>query len=76
VHGVGYGMEMDLYMSRILDGVLMGSCTKTKLNELVSQIACICVSIFFVLNAHIPVYLDSRGEALFLELFFGCVCLS
>jgi hypothetical protein len=27
---VGYGMEMDSYKSPILDGVLMGSGTKTK----------------------------------------------
>ncbi len=34
--GVGHGMEMDLYKSRILDGVLMGFGTKTKLYKPVS----------------------------------------
>ncbi len=44
--GVGYGMEMDSYKSQILDSVLMSSGTKTKLYKLVSQIACVSVSIF------------------------------
>ncbi len=51
----------------------MGSGTKTKSNEPVSQIACVNVSIFFVLNVHIPAY-DTwskvKGEELFSELFF------
>jgi hypothetical protein len=45
-NGVDYGMEMDSYKSRILDGVLMRSGTKTKTHELVSQIASVNASIF------------------------------
>ncbi len=41
------GLEMDSYKSQILDGVLMGSGTKTKSYEPVSQIECISVSIFW-----------------------------
>jgi hypothetical protein len=41
------GMEVDSDKSRILDGVLMGSGTKANSYELVSQIACISVSIFW-----------------------------
>jgi hypothetical protein len=55
----------------------MGSGTKMKLYEPVSQIACISVSIFFVLNVHIPVYLGSRGKHFFWNSkFFCCVCQS
>jgi hypothetical protein len=43
----------------------MGSGTKTKSYEPVSQIACISVSIFLVLNVHIPTYLVSRGKPFF-----------
>jgi hypothetical protein len=75
VFGVGYGMEMDSYKSQILDGVLMGSGTKTKLYKPVSQIACASVSIFFVLNVHIPTYLDSRGKHFFETLSFFLLCL-
>ncbi len=39
-----YGMEMDSYKSRILDGVLV---QKQKSYEPVSQIACVSVSIFW-----------------------------
>jgi hypothetical protein len=49
-----------------------GSGKKTKSYEPVSQIACISVSVFFVLNELIPTYLGTRGnqggEALFLDL--------
>ncbi len=41
------GMEMDSYKSQISDGVLMGSGTKTKSYEPVSQIACVRVSMFW-----------------------------
>ncbi len=41
--------------------VLMESGTKTKSYQLVSQIACICVSLFLVLNVHIPLYNPSRA---------------
>ncbi len=41
------GIEIDSYKSRILDGALMGSGTKMKLYELVSQIARGSVSIFW-----------------------------
>jgi hypothetical protein len=73
--GVGYGMEMDSHKSRILDGVLMGSGTKTKLYEPVSQIACVIVSIFFVLNVHIPAYLGSRGKPFFRNSKCFLLCL-
>ena len=63
-------MDMDLYKSRILDGVLLGSGTKTKLYEPVSQIACVSVSIFFLLNLHILAYLGSRGKHFFVTLSF------
>jgi hypothetical protein len=45
--------------------VLMESGTNTKFYKPVSQIACICVSFILVLNIHIPLYLDSRGEPFF-----------
>ncbi len=66
-------MEMDLYKSRILDGVLISSGTKTKLYEPVSQIACFCVLIFFVLNVHIPEYLGSRGKPFFRNSILFCL---
>jgi hypothetical protein len=67
-------MEIDLYKSQISDGGPMGSGTKTKSYEPVSQIACVSVSIFFVLNVHIPAYLGSRGKHFFGTKFFCCVC--
>ncbi len=72
--GVGFGMEMDSYKSQILDGVLMGSGTKTSSFEPVSQIACVSVLIFSILNAHIPAYLGSRGKHFFGTLSF-LLCL-
>jgi hypothetical protein len=49
----------------------MGSGTKTKSNEPVSQIARVSVSTFFILNLHIPAYLGSRGKHFFgTEVFF------
>ena len=48
--------------------VLMESGINTKFYDPVSQIASICVSIFLVLNIHIPLYLDSRGKSFFLDL--------
>jgi hypothetical protein len=70
-----YGMEIDMFKSRILDGVLMGSGTKTKSYEPVSQIACVIVSIFFVLNVHISAYLGSRGKPFFWHSKFFLLCL-
>jgi hypothetical protein len=69
-------MEMALYKSRISDGVLMGSDTKMKSYEPVSQIACVSVSIFFVLNVYIPAYLGSRGKHFFWNSKFFLLCLS
>jgi hypothetical protein len=68
VIGVGYGMEMDSYKSQILDGVLVR--TKMKFYEPLSQIACVGVSIIFVLNVHIPTCLGSRGKPFFGTVFF------
>jgi hypothetical protein len=48
----------------------MGSGTRTKLYEPVSQTACISVSIFFILNVHSPAYLGSRGKPFFLNSKF------
>ncbi len=45
-------MEMDSYKSRILDGVLVGSGTKTKSYKPVSQIAFVSVSIFCAKRTH------------------------
>jgi hypothetical protein len=56
---------MDSYKSRISDGILIGSGTKTKPYEPMSQIACISVSNVFVLNVHIPAYIGSRGKPFF-----------
>ncbi len=63
-------MDMDSYKSRILNGFLMGSGTKTKSYKPVSQIACVSVSIFFLLKVHIPAYLGSRGKHFFVTLSF------
>jgi hypothetical protein len=56
-----YGMEMDLYKSQFLDGVLVQkkNCTSRclKLHASVSQ--------FLGLNVHIPAYLGSRGKPFF-----------
>ncbi len=60
-----YGMDMDLYKSWFLDGCPDGSGTKTKPYEHVSQIACLFVSFFWVLNVHIPLYLGSRRQSFF-----------
>jgi hypothetical protein len=70
---VGYGMEMDLYKSQILDGALMvlvqkQNCTSRCLKLHVS------VSQFFGTkrtHSHIPWL---KGKAFFSELFFRCVC--
>jgi hypothetical protein len=43
--------------------ILMESGTKMKLYEPVSQIACVCVSLFLVLNAHIPLYLGLSSSS-------------
>jgi hypothetical protein len=56
---------MDLYKSWFLDGRPDGSGTKTKPYKHVSQIACMCVSFFLVLNVHIPLYLGSRRKPFF-----------
>jgi hypothetical protein len=57
-------MEMDLYKSQILDGVLMVLVQKQILQAHVSN--CMArVSIFLVLNVHIPAYLGSRGKPFF-----------
>jgi hypothetical protein len=45
--------------------VLMKSGTKTKLYELVSQIAWVHVLFFLVLNVHIPLYLGARRKSFF-----------
>jgi hypothetical protein len=60
-------MEMDLYKSQILDGVLMVLWYKRKLYKRVSQIACVSVSIVGTKRIHsrIP---GLKGEALLLEL--------
>ncbi len=60
-------MEMDSNKSQILDGVLMvlvynQNCTSPCLKLYSTCLKCL------VLNAHIPAYLGSRGEDLFLEL--------
>ena len=55
----------------------MESGTNMKFYELVSQIACVCVSFFLVLNIHIPLYLDSRGKPFFrTSKFFSLVPVS
>ncbi len=57
--------------------VLMESCTNTNFYKLVSQIACVCVSFFLVINIHIPLYLDSRGKPFFrTSKFFSLVPVS
>jgi hypothetical protein len=43
----------------------MESGTNPKFYEPVSQIACICDSFYFVLNLHIPLYLDSKEKPFF-----------
>ncbi len=58
--------------------VLMESGIKMKFYKPVSQIACLCVSFFLVLNIHIPLYLDSRGKHFFRtsKFFFYSSCLN
>jgi hypothetical protein len=64
--GVGYMAWTWIHIS--LDSwmvILMESGTNTKFYKPVSQIACVCVSFFWVLNIHIPLYLDSREKPFF-----------
>ncbi len=68
-------MEMDSYKSQILDGVLMGSGTKTKSYKPVSQIACVSVSVYLVLNVHIPAYLAQGGSTFLGTRKFFLLCL-
>jgi hypothetical protein len=68
-------MEMDSYKSQILDGVLMGSGTKTKIVRAgVSNCMRQCLNFFRTKCTHsrIP---GLKGEALFLELNFFLLCL-
>ncbi len=46
---------------------------KTKLYKPMSQIACICVSFFWVLNIHIPAYLGSRRKPFAWTSKFFCM---
>jgi hypothetical protein len=56
--------------------VLVESGTKTKCYEHVSQIACVCVSFFWVLNVHIPLYPGSRKKPFFWTFkFFSSLVL-
>ncbi len=60
-----YGIEMDSYKSWFLDGRPDGIWNKHKfLRAGVSIRMCMCL-IFWVLNIHIPLYLDSRGKPFF-----------
>jgi hypothetical protein len=68
-------MGMDLSKSRFLDDCPDGSGTKTKSYKPVSQIVRARVSIFLVLNVHIPTYLGSRGEPFFWISKFFLFCL-
>jgi hypothetical protein len=68
--GVGYGMEMDSYKSRILDGILVQKQNRTsgclKLHASVSQSFGTKRT-----HSHVP---GLKGEALFSN--FWCVCQS
>jgi hypothetical protein len=65
-------MGMDLYKSQFLDGCHDGSGTKTNLYKPLSQIVWAHVSIFLVLNVHIPAYLGSKRKPFFwTNIFFG-----
>ena len=71
VMGWLYGMEMDLYKSRILDGVLVqNKILWAGVSNRMHQ----CLN-FLVLNVHIPTYLGSRGKPFLETSKFFLVCL-